>query len=170
MIDKPVLVFDVNETILDLRCLESVFVRLFDEEGAMRRWFAELIIASLAVSLADSYVPFGELGAATLRKLGKIKGVSIVDRDIDEVRAGVEAMPPYPEVPGALKTLREAGFRMVTLNNNPFETTKRQLESAGIAAFFETFFSVDGTVNRYKPAPETYALVERELGLAPDRL
>ena len=40
----PVIVFDVNETLLDLESLTPTFERIFGDRLALRRWFAELII------------------------------------------------------------------------------------------------------------------------------
>ena len=38
----PLIVFDVNETLLDLQTMEPIFGRMFGEKGAMRLWFANL--------------------------------------------------------------------------------------------------------------------------------
>ena len=43
------------------------------------------------------------------------------------------------------------------------------MEHAGIAHFFERLFSVD-PVKRHKPARQTYAQVETELGVKPSQL
>jgi len=37
----PLVVFDVNETLLDLKTLEPTFQRIFGDNGAMRLWFAD---------------------------------------------------------------------------------------------------------------------------------
>ena len=71
-------------------------------------------------------------------------------------------MPPYPEVPGALRKLRNAGFRLFTLTDNLLEVQTRQLEHGGIVDPFERRFSADG-VKYHKPSPEAYAYVETEL-------
>jgi 2-haloacid dehalogenase len=65
--------------------------------------------------------------------------------------------------------LRDAGFRLFTLTNNLTEVQVRQLEHAGIAHFFERYFSVD-SVKAFKPSGQTYAFVERELGVDPSQL
>ena len=39
----PLIVFDVNETLLDLETMEPTFQRIFCEKSAMRLWFANLI-------------------------------------------------------------------------------------------------------------------------------
>jgi 2-haloacid dehalogenase len=166
----PALVFDVNETLLDLDVLSPVFARIFGDASVMRTWFAELILYSEALTLAGLYEPFGALGAAALKMVGEIRGQRISDADIAAVRNAIAAMPPYPEVAGALRRLRDAGFRLFTLTNNPRETAEAQLEKAGIADLFERRFSVDDTARRYKPAPETYAAVAAALNLPPDQL
>jgi hypothetical protein len=37
----PLIVFDVNETLLDLETMEPTFERIFGEKSAMRLWFAD---------------------------------------------------------------------------------------------------------------------------------
>src|SRR5882672_575227 len=39
----PLIVFDVNETLLDPQTMEPTFERIFGEKGAMRMWFANFI-------------------------------------------------------------------------------------------------------------------------------
>ena len=163
----PLLVFDVNETLLDLEALTPHFERMFGEGDSLREWFAQVILYSEAITLSDSYVPFGELGGAVLRMLARTRGVQIHDSDLQELKEAVATMPPHPEVRGALVRLREAGFRLYALTNNPKATCARQLEQAGISSLFERQFSVDDTVHRYKPAREAYRDVEVFFGLPP---
>jgi 2-haloacid dehalogenase len=44
----PLIVFDVNETLLDLQTMEPTFERIFGDKSAMRLWFANLIMYSAA--------------------------------------------------------------------------------------------------------------------------
>ena len=69
MLDRPVIVFDVNETLLDLDTLRPTFDRLFNDPAAMRLWFANLITYSEALTLASVYLPFTDIGSAVLRML-----------------------------------------------------------------------------------------------------
>ena len=48
MAAPPLVVFDVNETLLDLTTMEPTFERIFGDKGAMRFWFANLILYSSA--------------------------------------------------------------------------------------------------------------------------
>jgi 2-haloacid dehalogenase len=38
MAAPPLIVFDVNETLLDLETMQPVFTRIFDDKSAMRLW------------------------------------------------------------------------------------------------------------------------------------
>jgi 2-haloacid dehalogenase len=73
-------------------------------------------------------------------------------------------MPPYPEVPGALRRLKAAGFHLFTLTDNTAAISARQLTHGGIVDLFDRRFSVDDTAKRHKPAPEAYAEVTQALG------
>ena len=66
MTGLPFIVFDVNETLLDLESLTPTFERIFGDRLALRRWFAELILYSEALTLAGIYVPFTDIGGAVL--------------------------------------------------------------------------------------------------------
>jgi len=165
----PLIVFDVNETLLDLQTMESIFERVFGDKRDMRFWFANLVTYSLALTLADSYVPFTDIGSAVMKMLADTQGIKISDADKRELKEKFSTMPPYPEVPAALSKLRDAGFRLFTLTNNLVEIQTRQLEHGGIADFFERCFSVD-SIELYKPSRQTYGYVEKELGVAPSQL
>jgi 2-haloacid dehalogenase len=164
---RPVIVFDVNETLLDLDTLRPTFDRIFNDPAAMRLWFADLILYSEALTLAGVYVPFTDIGGAVLRMLAATRDIAISDADAAELTNRFAAMPPHPEVPAALRRLREHGFRLFTLTDNTLEISGRQLERAGVIDVFERRFSVDETVRRHKPAPEAYHSVAAALEADP---
>ena len=171
MTKLPTIVFDVNETLLDLETMTPIFERIFRERLAMRLWFANLIVYSEALTLAKVYVPFTEIGGAVLQMLAATRGIEIQEADKKELTEKFSTMPPHPEVPAALKKLRAAGFRLCTLTDNLLEVQGRQLEHGGIIDLFYRRFSVDiPEVRRHKPAPEAYAYVERQLRVAPAEL
>src|SRR6202011_5907834 len=165
----PLIVFDVNETLLDLETMEPTFERIFGEKSAMRFWFANLIMYSAALTVAGCYVPFTDIGSAVMKMLADTRGIKIDDKDKKELTDRFSTMPPHPEVPAALRKLRNEGFRLFTLTDNLLEVQSRQLEQGGIAGLFERRFSADG-VKHHKPSRQAYAYIERELGVEPSRL
>src|SRR6476620_5001004 len=137
--------------------------------GAMRLWFAHLILYSAALTVAGCYVPFTDISSAVMKMLADTRGIKIGDKDKEELTEKFSTMPSHPEVPAALRKLRNAGFRLFTLTNNLPEVQTRQLEHGGIVDLFERRFSADD-VKHHKPSREAYAYVERELAVAPSRL
>src|SRR5246127_545515 len=81
----PLIVFDVNETLLDLGTMEPTFERIFGDKSAMRLWFANLILYSVALTVADSYVPFTDIGSAVMKMLADTRGIRIDDADKKEL-------------------------------------------------------------------------------------
>ena len=164
-----ILVFDVNETLLDITTLEPLFERLFGDPGVLREWFAQLILYSQTLTLSGLYTPFGELGVGTLRMVASTRGVTMTDDDINELKTRMNTMPAHPDVVPALTRLRDAGFRMVTLTNSASTASPTPMERAGLSDFFEHSFSVEA-VQKFKPAPETYRHVAQALGVDTARL
>lgn len=160
-----VIVFDVNETLLDLTTLEPLFKRVFGDAAVLREWFAELILYSQAMTLSGLYTPFADLAAGTLRMVGSNHGVGIPDADVAELKAHLGKMPAHPDASPALTRLRAAGFRLATLTNSAPSPSPTPLEKAGIDGFFERHFSVDA-VGKFKPDPATYRLVAEQMEVA----
>jgi len=160
----PIIVFDVNETLLDITTLEPLFDRLFGDAAMLRTWFAELILYSQTMALSGLYAPFGELAAGTLRMVGSNQDIAVSDADIADMKERLGNMPAHPDVVPALTRLRNVGFRLVTLTNSASAPSPTPLEKAGIDRFFDRHFSVEA-VQKYKPAPETYQYVARELAV-----
>jgi len=131
------IVFDCNESILDLTTLMPVFQCLFGKPGAVRLWFRELITYSQALTIADVYVPFTDIGGAVLEKIASSRGVKITTADRQELTDRFATMPPYADVPGALRRLKAAGFHLFTLTDNTAAISGRQLTHGGLIDLFD---------------------------------
>jgi 2-haloacid dehalogenase len=164
-----ILVFDVNETLLDLGALAPEFKNVFGDAALLDEWFHNVIQYAMGLTLANAYRPFGEVGVAALQMLAEANGVPLPEEQARRIAGGIRTLPPHREVPGALQILRDAGFRMVTLTNSPMAVVDQQMATAGLQPFFERNFSVD-TVRRFKPAPEPYRMVAEELQAVPGEL
>ena len=166
---ERVIVFDVNETLLDIEILNPFFERIFGDARVMRQWFAELILYSQALTLSGSYSPFGQLAVAVLRMIAEIKNVSLTENDLDDFRDHMGRLPAHKDAVPALEMLNSSGFRLVTLTNSMPEAGQEVLQKAGLSQYFEKQFSVDA-VMRFKPSPETYGSVASALGTDPSSL
>jgi len=164
-----ILVFDVNETLLNLQPLEIHFERVFGDRTVIHEWFSQVILYAEAVTLADSYRTFGEVATAALQMLAEEHAVALSEHDARHIAGGIRSLPPHPEVAESLGRLKSAGFRLVTLTNSPMAVVEEQMANAKLQPFLERNFSVD-TVKKFKPAPEPYRMVARELGMQTDGL
>jgi 2-haloacid dehalogenase len=163
------LVFDVNETLLDISALAPRFTRAFGSADALRDWFSNVLLYSNVVTLAGPYAEFGAIGGAVLEMVASARGLTLTSEERNSILAGMRSLPAHPDVRPALTRLRLADFRLVTLTNSAPAAVEAQLKSAGIDDLFERSFSVDA-VKRFKPAPEPYRFVARELGVQPGEL
>ncbi len=159
-----VYVFDVNETLLDLGHLDSVFERIFGD-GALRKvWFTQMLQSALVATITNVYTDFGTTGIAALEMVAARQKVELHDEHRQLIREGMQHLPPHPEVPEGLATLRKAGIHLVALTNSTQKVAEAQLTNAGLIDNFERVFSADA-VKRLKPAPEPYQMVARQLGV-----
>ena len=162
-----VLVFDVNETLIDIESLAPLFAEWFGDERVLREWFGQLVMYSMAATLAEHYVDFFALGQGVLRMLADIYRVDITDDDVGRLRTQMSTMPAHPDVIEVLTALRDNGFRLITLTNSPHRSGVRTpLENAGLAELFEQQFSVE-SCRAFKPSPSVYRYVCEQLGVAP---
>ena len=165
---RPKLVFDVNETLLNIDALEPFFRRIFGQPGKMREWFAQLILYSQALSLSGRQVPFEALGGGILKMLGEVHDVAVSDDDVRALGHDISTLPLHTDVAPTLDRLASAGFRMVTLTNSSSGGARDPLADAGVADRFEHRFTVT-KVGRFKPSPATYQQVTDTLEIGPDR-
>lgn len=163
----PVLVFDVNETLLDIESIAPLFGELFGDERLLREWFAQLIMYSMSITLAGNYVTFPVLAQGVLRMLGDIYQVDITDGDLDRLKTALLTMPAHPDAAEGLVAMRDNGFRLVTLSNSPPNPDgPTALQNSGLGEYFEHQLSVDAR-SMFKPSPAVYRYVCETLGVAP---
>lgn len=70
----------------------------------------------------------------------------------------------FPEVPGVLRALREAGFATAILSNGSPDMLASAVEGAGLVGAFDTVISVD-EVGSFKPDRRVYQQALDRLGL-----
>lgn len=104
--------FDVNDTLLDINALAPLFDRVFGERQMVRKWFNQLVMYSMALTLAGYYVDFFRLGQGVLQMSTNIHGAELTHDDLAAVKHAMLTMPAHVESKEALSTLRNNGFRL----------------------------------------------------------
>lgn len=164
-----VIVFDVNETLLDLSGLDAPFQRIFGDAAIKSQWFTQVLRSSMVATITDDYHDFGEIGADALEMMAMRHNVTLSEADRAAVLGGMRQLPPHSDVPGSLVRLKAAGLRLVTLTNSPPHVLKDQLTNAGIIDYFEQTLSVDPT-RKFKPAREVYEHGAKQLGVTTSQM
>ncbi len=169
-VPKPkVLIFDVNETLLDLAPLKvSVGKALGGQEKLVPLWFSTMLHYSLVHTLCEDYQSFGEIGTAALKMVADSQGIELGYKDAkDAVITPLLSLPPHDDVVDGLKMLSEDVFRSVSLTNSAAEAAETQLRNAGLTDLFEKRYSVE-RVKTYKPHMDTYRMVIHDLDVKPE--
>ncbi|MEX2231526.1 MAG: haloacid dehalogenase type II [Cyclobacteriaceae bacterium] len=167
---KPsVILFDVNETLLDMSPLRKQVNKLLKSKRGFKLWFTMLLQYSLVDNCTNQYNNFSAIGEATLYMAAKSLKQSLSVHAIRGALSTLKQLPAHDDVKEALDLLKDAGVRLATLSNSPMETSKGQLEYAGLTGYFESILSVD-SIKKYKPALEAYRYAAQVLKVNTDEM
>ena len=161
-----VLVFDVNETLIDIDAMAPLFEQIFGDARAMREWFGQLVMYSMTTALSGCYVDFFTLGQGMLRMLGDIHGMRITDADLERIKQAMLTMPAHPDVADGLSHVARQRLSArhadeLTAQPRTAPARWRMPDSAGTSSAS----SASTHCRTYKPARDVYDYVCRELRL-----
>lgn len=157
------IVFDVNETLIDMSALDPLFADAFADKSIRRVWFAQTLQLAFSMTINGEYAPFGDLAKAALEMTARKRGVGIDEERGKRIMRGLAALPAHGDAPAGLERLRAAGFRLAILAQASVALIEEQLERAKMRDYFDVIFSTD-QVHRFKPAHEPYAMARERLG------
>lgn len=161
-----VLLFDVNETLLDTAPLKRKIGDILLDPHAAQLWFTTMLQYSLVMTVSQQHAAFPEIGAATLRMLARNSDIELGLEDANAALSIMRSLPAYPDVKPGLQRLKEAGFRLATLTNSSQSGVQSQIEHAGLSDLFERQLSVE-SVGKFKPHRAVYEWAAREMRVDP---
>jgi len=158
MLKPKLLIFDVNETLLDMEPLKHSINTALGNQYAFDIWFPQLLQYSLVETLTNNYNDFSAIAAAVF-KMNAIKfEKEFSEQEIKSILSKITQLPPHADVEEGLKELKQNGFNMVALTNGKPSVAIDQLKFAGLTSYFDDILSVE-VVKKYKPAASTYNYV-----------
>jgi 2-haloacid dehalogenase len=166
---KPVIVFDVNETLLDMAPLKTNINTLFIEPQAFRIWFGMVLHYSLVENCTDQYHDFSTIAETVLKMTAASLNKTVSDEDMKKALSAIKSLKAYPDVEKGLTLLKENGFRLATLTNSPENALKEQLINSNLTDHFEQALSINA-IEKYKPLAETYLWAAKKLGVKPEEI
>ena len=165
----PTLLFDVNETLLDMRALDPLFEATFGAAHARQDWFLTLQGLWMTATLTDAFKPFETLAAAALTMIAERDGREVRSADRDRILTAIKTLPAHGDAAPALDLLRRSGVRLAALSNGSLKGVTMQLRNAKLADKFDAIFAADQE-KQYKPAPAPYLHAARKLNVKPSAI
>ena len=159
-------VFDAYGTLLDVHSAVGKHrSRLGEKADAVSAtWRTKQLEYSWQRTILDRYVDFWRLTSDGLDFALDAHGVD--DAALrDDLLDAYQSLDCFPEVPGVLKTLREAGLATAILSNAPPMMLEAAVESAGIGDGLDAVISAD-RLGVFKPSAQVYRLALDELDVA----
>lgn len=167
--NNEVILFDINETVLNLESLKPKFSDVFGNEAALALWFSRLLHSSTVCIVTNIHSNFAELANAMLESLAEYYACDLTLEKRRELLNGFSNLPPHADIKGALNKLRLSGFRTVAFSNSSQSLISAQMNNSGLASFFDVIISVEET-GSFKPNPEVYKFAAKVLGEPADNL
>jgi 2-haloacid dehalogenase len=159
-----VVAFDVNETLLDLAPVRAALVEAGEPESLLRTVFARTLLTGIAATATGTWCRFREAFDAALAQESGLSG----DRRLRIADAFGE-LAPHPDVEPALRTLTEAGVRVVTLTHGSPGVAEAGLARGGVSPLVERSLSSE-VIRAWKPSREVYLWAAGTCDVAPDRM
>jgi len=155
---RDTILFDINETVLDLKSLRPRFKAVFGNESVTATWFSMLLHASTVSALTNVKTNFAELAGVMLDALAARLGVELSPDMRTGILGSFASMPPHADIKPALSRLRSSGYRVIAFTNSSLGLVTTQIRNAGLEKYFDGMVSVEGT-GSFKPDPRVYRFV-----------
>jgi len=111
------------------------------------------------------YRSFREIAALSLQQAMAELGLRYEAADVELLTSSISAMPPFPEVPGALGDLKHAGFRLCIISNTDDAIIAGNVDQLG--GHIDRVITAE-QAKAYKPSPQLFNHAYRALGVGKD--
>ena len=152
-------VFDAYGTLFDVHSAVGKHRKRLGEkaDAVSTTWRTKQLEYTWLRSLMDRYVDFWRVTGDGLDFALDAHGIedAVLRDDLMNAYLGLEC---YPEVPGVLRRLKDAGMRTAVLSNGSPRMLEAAVQNSGIGDHLDAVISVDA-LGIYKPAPEIYQQV-----------
>ena len=163
-IRPEVVAFDVNETLLDLAPVRAALVEAGEPESLLRTVFARTLLTGIAATATGTWCRFREAFDAALAQESELTG----DRR-SRIADAFGELAPHPDVEPALRTLTEAGVRVVTLTHGSPGVAEAGLARGGVSPLVERSLSSE-VIRAWKPSREVYLWAAGTCDVPPARM
>lgn len=160
---RNTILFDINETVLDLSSLKPLFGKHFGSEAITATWFSMLLHSSNVCALTGVKSDFGSLAGIMLETLAARIKIRLSADAKQEILGAFATLPAHPDMREALEKLKAAGYRTVAFTNSSINLVTSQISNSGLMELFDRRISVEST-GSFKPDPKVYHFAAEQLG------
>jgi 2-haloacid dehalogenase len=145
--------------IFDPRSVFALAEQLFPGRGAelSNEWRTRQFGYTWLRVAAGHYADFWHVTQDALEFAASKLSLELSLEKRDKLMRAYLELKPRPDVPAALASLKQSGFRLAFLSNFTRAMLDANIESAGLAGRFEQILSTD-QAKTYKPDPRAYQL------------
>ncbi|WP_206683194.1 hypothetical protein [Neptunicella marina] len=134
---NDIILFDINETVLNLASLKPKFEAVFGSDAAIALWFSKLLHSSTVCIATEVKTNFAELASTMLDSVATHYGCRLTDGARSELLAGFASLSAHADIEPSLKQLRSNGFKTVAFSNSSSNLIASQIENAGLTPLFD---------------------------------
>jgi len=162
--NHQVILFDINETVLNLSILKPTFKQYFRDENHMDRWFSMLLHSSTVCLVTDVKTDFKSLALAALKSIAGRLALTLSDEEYANILNTLASLPAHSDIKPALVKLRAAGFTLIAFSNSSSSLLSSQLTNAGLNEYFDDAISVE-SAGTFKPSNNAYQYAVNKLAV-----
>ena len=173
--------FDLFGTLVDLRSVSKVFSKVNIKINNLMLfteiWQLKQLQYAWLLNFTNGYDPFSELSIHALKFTARLFGLSLSDEQISKLSEAKLNLDPFPDSKNGLEKLNEARRRRKTagtegevsvdfilLSNGEAHKSNILLSNSHLRKYFDYIISAE-EVRKYKPSPEPYLLISKNLKL-----
>lgn len=159
---RNIILFDINETVLNLSTLKPKFKVTFGDERIMATWFSMLLHSSTVCIMTGVKTDFATLAGTMLDSIAARMNIKLTGKMHDDILSGFASLPAHHDIKQALAKLKSAGFRTVAFSNSSLNLISTQMINSGLIEYFDDIISVEET-GSFKPDPNVYKFAAKQL-------
>ncbi|MGP4846161.1 haloacid dehalogenase type II [Marinobacter sp. 1Y8] len=165
--EKPILIFDVIETVFSLEALS----RALQSEGlpahAKDLFFAQLLRDAFATSATDTYIPFIDMARGNLQILLANFDVASPDAVVDRILPVFGQLEAHPDVKEALKLAKGKGLDVLFFTNGSESNTTALITRNNLGDLVDHVVSIE-SFQQWKPKNTAYQSAVQSVGGKPE--
>ncbi len=163
--------FDALGTLFDMSALRTRTRQAAGHEGdeLFAAFKNRLIPWTWHATASGAYLPMPELAAEAVQGAAREAGFPLERARADWIVEGLNELPLFDDARHGLEKLRATRIPLAVLSNATSEAIGALVAHNGLDRTFDHLLVAD-SVQRYKPAPEVYALATSAFGAPADRV